>query len=121
MSLWRLTATVTVLLVGTALAVAAYLDTQHGTPSTSPVAGPILEFGPSHPMPRPFRSPASPAPSAKPAYRSAAVPASASRQEGATAVEAVLVLRAEPAAPEAPAEPAGWVVPSEGSETSASN
>ncbi len=55
MSMWRLTATVLVLLAGTALAVAAYLDTQRGTVAQD--LGTILELGPVGPMPRPVRVP----------------------------------------------------------------
>lgn len=60
MSIPRLTAIVAALFLGTALAVGAYLDAQRGTPQSVEMSSPILEFGPSHPMPRPLRAPEAP-------------------------------------------------------------
>ena len=56
MSLLRQIALAVVLVAGTALAVTAYLDTQHGSLHTDDeVGGAILEFGSSYPMARPVR------------------------------------------------------------------
>ena len=56
MSITRLSAIVAILVIGTAVAVGAYLDTQRGTLPDPEVGSPILEFGPSYPMPRPLRA-----------------------------------------------------------------
>ena len=59
MSIPRLTAIVAILVLGTALAVGAYLDAQRGTPQPVDMSSPILEFGRSHSMTRPLRAPES--------------------------------------------------------------
>jgi len=57
MSLLRQFSLAAMLVAGTALAVTAYLDTQHGTPSNpGRTGGPILELGPRSLMSRPVRA-----------------------------------------------------------------
>ena len=57
MFILRQIALAVVLVAGTALAVTAYLETQHGTlHADEEVGAPILEFGSSYPMARPLRA-----------------------------------------------------------------
>ncbi len=57
MSVLRQIALAMILVAGTAIAVSAYLDTQHGSYQTDgEVGAPILEFGSSYPMSRPLRA-----------------------------------------------------------------
>jgi hypothetical protein len=65
MSISRLSAIVAILVIGTALAVGAYVDAQRGSLPVTELGTPILEFGPSYPMPRPLRAPENRAPTAR--------------------------------------------------------